>query len=80
MLGIIRGALATETLEQETEQVRRLIVRMGAEDYSARELMALVGISHRPSFLYGYLQPALAGGGGTWAASRAVTGNLIVMG
>ncbi len=62
MLGVIRDALVAQPTEQATEQVRRLLSRTGDGRYSTRELMALVGISHRPIFLYDYLQPALAGG------------------
>ena len=66
MLGVIRVVLtdqATEQVaEQATEQVARLLVEIGDDRFSAKELMAMVGLSHRPTFLYDYLQPALAGG------------------
>jgi DNA-binding PadR family transcriptional regulator len=35
---------------------------MGEGDYSAKALMALMGLLHRPTFLYDYLHPAVAGG------------------
>jgi Fic family protein len=66
MLDVIRDTLASQGTEQATgqatEQVQRLLVRMGEGAYSAKALMALMGLSHRPTFLYDYLQPALAGG------------------
>lgn len=62
MLGVIREALMSASTEQVTEQVRNLLALMGEGDYSAKSLMALMGLSHRPTFLYDYLHPALAGG------------------
>lgn len=48
--------------EQDTEQVRLLISSMADKKYSTAELMELVGIKHRPTFLYNYLQPAIEAG------------------
>lgn len=66
MLGVIRTALADQVTEQGTEQVteqvERLLLAVGDGPFSSKELMARLGLSHRPSFLYDYLQPALAGG------------------
>lgn len=66
MLGVVRDALASQTTEhateQPTEQVARLLLEIGDGQFSAKELMKRVGLSHRPTFLYDYLQPALAGG------------------
>ena len=62
MLGVIRDALAAQATEQVTEQVQRLSMRMGDGVYSAKALMALLGLAHRPNVLYDSLQPALAGG------------------
>ncbi len=66
MLPMIRDtlrSLPTEQVnEQETEQVRRLLAVMGEGAHSAKELLVLLGLSHRPTFLYNYLQPALAAG------------------
>ncbi|WP_150452414.1 Fic family protein [Arenibacter lacus] len=45
--------------EQVTEQVQTLISAMTGKDYSRAETMELVGIKHRPTFLYNYLQPAI---------------------
>jgi len=66
MLGVIRAALSDQmteqVAEQATEQVARLLMVVREGQFSTRELMARVGLSHRPTFLYDYLQPALAGG------------------
>ncbi|UHD15562.1 Fic family protein [Thiocapsa bogorovii] len=66
MLGVIREAVMSASTEQgteqATEQVLNLLARMGEGDYSAKTLMALMGLSHRPTFLYDYLHPALDGG------------------
>lgn len=66
MLGVIQTALADQVTEQgteqATEQVERLLLALGDGPFSSKELMAQLGLSHRPSFLYDYLQPALAGG------------------
>jgi Fic family protein len=66
MLTIIRDAvygMTTEQVtEQATEQVTQLMHAMGKETHTARELMTTLKLSHRPTFLYNYLQPALAGG------------------
>lgn len=65
MLGVIRTALADQVTEQAaeqaTEQVVRLLLAVGDGQFSTRELMARVGLAHRPTFLYDYLQPALSG-------------------
>src|SRR5690606_7991752 len=48
--------------EQDIEQVRLLILSMADNKYSTAELMGLVGIKHRPTFLYNYLQPDIEAG------------------
>ncbi|WP_236027267.1 Fic family protein [Gelidibacter pelagius] len=48
--------------EQVTEQVLTLIRVMDNEKHSRLELMELVGIKHRPTFLYNYLQPSIEAG------------------
>ena len=35
---------------------------MGPAEYSTKELMNLIGLSHRPTFMQNYLQPALEAG------------------
>jgi hypothetical protein len=59
---LVQEAVASALTEQVTEQVRNLLARMGEGDYSAKSLMTLMGLSHRPTFLYDDLHPALAGG------------------
>ena len=46
--------------EQDTEQVETLIKVMNDGEYSRAEIMELVKVKHRPTFLYNYLQPAIA--------------------
>lgn len=41
--------------EQVTEQVKKLMVFMGDKEYSTKELMALLGLKHRPSFRDNYV-------------------------
>ena len=53
---------AEQVTEQVTEQVKRLLKVMNKGTYSARELMAKLNLSHRPTFLYSYLRPALDAG------------------
>ncbi len=55
-------ALADQATEQVTEQAARLLLKIGDDQFSAKRLMKRVGLSHRPTFLYDYLQPALVGG------------------
>ncbi|MBD3346069.1 MAG: Fic family protein [Chitinivibrionales bacterium] len=53
---------ALSLTEQATEQVKSLLTVMGKKRYSAKELMEMLNLSHRPSFLYSYLKPALSCG------------------
>lgn len=48
--------------EQVTEQVLTLLMVMDNEKHSRIELMESVGIKHRPTFIYNYLQPAIEAG------------------
>ncbi len=49
----------TNVTEQDTEQVNKLIKTISFDNYSGAEIMHLLKIKHRPTFLYNYLQPAL---------------------
>lgn len=49
-------------IEHVTEQVKRLLRIIGPDACSARDLMAKLNLTHRPTFLYTYLQPALKAG------------------
>ena len=52
---------ATEQVtEQAPEQVETLIAAIDTKEYSRAEIMELVEVKHRPTFLYNYLQPAIA--------------------
>lgn len=44
---------------QVTEQVRKLLLIVADMEMSAREAMETLGLKHRPTFLYDYLQPSL---------------------
>lgn len=57
------GRVATaEVTEQVTEQVQRLLAVVGGDAASSSELMARLGLAHRPGFLYAYLRPAVDAG------------------
>ncbi|MBW2739746.1 MAG: hypothetical protein JRE64_13065 [Deltaproteobacteria bacterium] len=59
----IRLPLAKDQVTpQVTEQVGKLLWQFGNKPVDGKSLMAAVGISHRPTFLYSYLQPALNAG------------------
>ncbi|MFH1146965.1 MAG: ATP-binding protein, partial [Pseudomonadota bacterium] len=44
---------------QVTEQVGRIMEAVGNRVLTGQEIMERLGLSHRPTFLYRYLQPAL---------------------
>jgi len=48
--------------EQVTEQVRLLLFCLQDGPLGGREAMKCVGLNHRPTFLYDYLQPAIQAG------------------
>ncbi len=52
-------AVTLQVTEQVTEQVLKLLSVAGSTGHTSAELMAMIGIKHRPTFLYTYLQPAL---------------------
>ena len=53
------GQVTPEVTEQVTEQVARLVLALGEQTLSLRELMQALGLSHRPNFLALHLRPAL---------------------
>lgn len=57
--GPVTEQVAEQVTEQVTGQVRRLCVTLGHEAKGTKELMQLLNLRHRPSFLDGYLSPAL---------------------
>jgi len=67
LLTIIDDALGemanTEQVdEQVTEQVKKLLNAMDYQEYSTKEMMALLQLKHRPSFRDNYLLPAVRQG------------------
>ena len=63
---ILEAVLATRSTDQEgdylTDQVVRLINALRNGPGTARELMAVIGLSHRPTFRNNYIHPALDAG------------------
>jgi Fic family protein len=51
--------LTEQATEQATEQVVRLILALKQGEGTIKDLMDRVEISHRPTFLYNYIHPAL---------------------
>lgn len=67
MLEALRDALreiadADQVTDQATDQVKALLLAMDDTDMGAVDLMARVGLSHKPTFRNNYLTPALGGG------------------
>ncbi|MBE0494732.1 MAG: hypothetical protein IBX48_10405, partial [Thiomicrospira sp.] len=48
--------------EQVTEQVGRLLKAVDEQEINSQEIMKQLGLSHRPTFLYDYLQPSIKQG------------------
>jgi predicted HTH transcriptional regulator len=53
---------AEQVTEQVTEQVRRILICLKNEPLGARDAMQSLGLRHRPTLLYDYLQPAIDAG------------------
>ena len=53
------GQVTPKLTEQVTEQVARLVLALGEQTLSLRELMQALGLSHRSNFLALRLRPAL---------------------
>ena len=51
-----------QVTEQVTEQVGRLLSILKGKEIGSKDAMEKLGLNHRPTFLYGYLQPALSSG------------------
>ncbi|MEA1990871.1 MAG: helix-turn-helix domain-containing protein [Thermodesulfobacteriota bacterium] len=63
LAGQLRVQESTEQVtEQVAEQVRRILVCLKDGPMGARAAMQYLGLRHRPTFLYDYLQPALGAG------------------
>lgn len=50
---------ALKATEQVAEQVKRILSCLKSEPLSVREAMNVLGLHHRPTFLYNYLYPVL---------------------
>ena len=48
--------------EQATEQVRTLVVSMGHDQLTLKQMMEKMNLKHRPNFIDNYLNPAMADG------------------
>ena len=51
-----------QVTEQVTEQVKKIILTLDGNTLSTNEIMQLLELKHRPTFLYDYLKPALEQG------------------
>ena len=50
------------TVQDGTEQVRRILNCLKKEPLGAKDAMKTLGLRHRPTFLYDFLQPAMDAG------------------
>ncbi len=48
--------------EQVTEQVHAIIMAIGKEQFTLKQIMNKIGMKHRPNFIDNYLNPAIAEG------------------
>jgi hypothetical protein len=48
--------------EQATEQVRTLVISMGQDQLTLKQMMEKMNLKHRPNFIDNYLNPAMADG------------------
>ena len=51
-----------ETVSALSENIKRLIIAIGTDEKSVREIMEVVGLKNRPNFLEYSLTPALQNG------------------
>jgi Fic family protein len=58
----LEKATSEQVTEQVTEQVKKLLHCLSKNELSLQECMASLQLRHRPTFLYNYLQPAMASG------------------
>jgi hypothetical protein len=56
--GQVTPEVAPEVTPEVTEQVARLVLALGEQTLSLRELMQALGLSHRPNFLALHLRIA----------------------
>ncbi|MCT8337474.1 AAA family ATPase [Methanoculleus sp. Afa-1] len=55
----IKHEVVEETEEPVTEQVKRLLICLKERPSGTKDAMQCLGLSHRPTFLYDYLRPAI---------------------
>ena len=48
--------------EQVAEQVRSLVLSIGKDQLTLKQMMEMMGLKHRPNFIDNYLNPAIADG------------------
>jgi ATP-dependent DNA helicase RecG len=58
----IQHEVIEETGEQVTEQVARLLTCLKERPLGTKDAMQCLGLSHRPTYLYEYLKPAIGAG------------------
>jgi ATP-dependent DNA helicase RecG len=58
----VKDQVTEQVTDQVTEQVRRLLACLQMGPLSTKALMQQLGLSHRPTFVQTYLQPALQAG------------------
>lgn len=56
------GEAAQQVTEQVTEQVKYLLAALKAAPLGTKDLLSTLKLSHRPTFIQNYLQPALKAG------------------
>ena len=49
-------------IEQVNETERKLIMCIGEQELSMKQIMEAVGMKHRPTLLYNYIEPAIKNG------------------
>ncbi len=59
---ILEATWESRTTDQESDRVARLLAGLQDGPKTATELMAALGLSHRPSFHNNYIRPALSAG------------------
>lgn len=55
----ITEQITGQVTEQVTEQVKRLIVLVGNQEMSIKEIMTGLKLKHRPTVVYDYIRPAI---------------------
>lgn len=48
--------------EQVNDAERKLIISIGEQELSMKQIMEAIGMKHRPTLLYNYIDPAIKAG------------------